>query len=248
MATINKEDTPRWVDEKLSALDPAATATAGDERLGAFREARAAFRARRQQWTWAITGATVATVALFAFADTRAFAARCVEACVGVTTRVGAFFTAPPPLDLTPRGIVSPELRAAAPDFALRDASGRAVRLSALDGHVVLVNFWATWCPPCLTEIPWFSEFQSRYADRRFTVVGVSVDEDGWTAVTPFAARHDVGYPLVLVDPATASAYGGPATLPATFMVDRNGHLASIHTGLVERTVYESEIERLLAE
>src|SRR5580658_4331491 len=68
----------------------------------------------------------------------------------------------------------------AAPDFTLKDAKGKRLSLSDYKGKVVLLNFWATWCGPCKTEIPWFVEFQNEVQARGFTVIGVSMDEDGW--------------------------------------------------------------------
>jgi thiol-disulfide isomerase/thioredoxin len=75
--------------------------------------------------------------------------------------------------------------RKTAPDFVLNDAHGAAVRLSDYKGNVVLLNFWATWCGPCKIEIPWFSEFETKYKNRGFAVRGVLMDEDGWEAVKP---------------------------------------------------------------
>lgn len=136
--------------------------------------------------------------------------------------------------------------RKPAPDFELKDVNGRTIRLSDYRGQVVLLNFWATWCGPCKIEIPWFVEFQRTYKDRGFTVIGVSVDEDGWDAVRPFLAARQVNYPVVVATPEVEMKYGGVEALPMSFLIDRNGLIASTHVGLVTKKTYEDEIRQLL--
>lgn len=133
-----------------------------------------------------------------------------------------------------------------APDFTLKDVDGKTVKLSDYKGKVVLLNFWATWCGPCKIEIPWFIEFQQRYKDRGFTVIGVSVDEDGWEAVKPYLATKQVNYPVVVSDEAVNTMYGGIEGLPTTFVLDKDGKIANTHIGLVSKKEYESDIEQLL--
>jgi cytochrome c biogenesis protein CcmG/thiol:disulfide interchange protein DsbE len=136
--------------------------------------------------------------------------------------------------------------RKTAPDFALTDSSGATVRLSDYAGKVVLLNFWATWCGPCKVEIPWFIEFERRYKDQGFAVLGVSMDEDGWKAVKPFAKEERMNYRVMLGNERVAQLYGGIDSLPTTFIIGRNGEIASEHNGLVGRNNYEAEILRLL--
>ncbi|MGB9611820.1 MAG: redoxin domain-containing protein [Bryobacteraceae bacterium] len=136
--------------------------------------------------------------------------------------------------------------RKLAPDFELRDVNGKTIRLSDYRGQVVLLNFWATWCGPCKIEIPWFVEFQRTFKDRGFTVIGVSVDEDGWEAVRPFLAARQVNYPVVIATPEVETKYGGVEALPMSFLIDRDGRIASTHVGLVTKKTYEDEIRQLL--
>ena len=88
--------------------------------------------------------------------------------------------------------------RKPAPEFALKDATGKTVKLSDYRGKVVLLNFWATWCGPCKIEIPWFMDFEQTYKDKNFAVLGISLDEDGWDAVKPFIEQKKINYRVVI--------------------------------------------------
>jgi cytochrome c biogenesis protein CcmG/thiol:disulfide interchange protein DsbE len=116
----------------------------------------------------------------------------------------------------------APSDRTVAPQFVLRDSSGKRAKLSKYRGKVVLLDFWATWCTGCKKEIPWFSEFQRKYAKEGLAVVGVSMDEDGWKAVKPFLAEHRIPYRMLLGDASTAQSYGIQG-MPDTFLIDRRG-------------------------
>lgn len=138
--------------------------------------------------------------------------------------------------------------RKPAADFTLPDADGASVHLAALKGRVVLLNFWATWCGPCKVEMPWFMEFQTTYKDRGLTVVGVSMDDDGWTSVKPYLAKRKFNYQMVIGNDKLSQAYGTIESLPQTFIIDRQGRIAVEHSGLVERMDYEKDILQLLGE
>ncbi len=145
------------------------------------------------------------------------------------------------------RAAVKPEKdRKAAPDFTLKDANGRVVKLSDYRGKVVLLNFWATWCGPCKIEIPWFMEFEQTYKDRGFAVLGVSMDEDGWETVKPYIADKKVNYRVVLGDDTVGNLYGGIESLPTTFLIDQSGRVASVHIGLVSKKDYSTEIDHMM--
>jgi peroxiredoxin len=136
--------------------------------------------------------------------------------------------------------------RKIAPDFALKDVDGKTVRLSDYKGKVVLLDFWATWCGPCKIEIPWFMEFERKYKDRGFAVLGVSMDDDGWQAVRPFIQEVGMNYRVMVGNDQTGDQYGGIDALPKTFLIDRDGRVASEHIGVASRRDFEDGIEKLL--
>jgi thiol-disulfide isomerase/thioredoxin len=142
---------------------------------------------------------------------------------------------------------VKPEKdRRTAPEFSLKDSQGRPVKLSDFKGKVVLLNFWATWCGPCKIEIPWFIDFEKRYKDRGFAVVGISMDEDGWETVKPYLEEKKINYRVMIGSDALADLYGGVQSLPTSFMLDQQSRIASVHVGLVSKSTYENEIIHLL--
>jgi peroxiredoxin len=148
----------------------------------------------------------------------------------------------------TARAILQPVGdRKPAPEFLLRDSSGKSITLKQLRGKVVLLDFWATWCTGCKKELPWFSEFQKTYRSKRFVVIGVSMDDGGWNVIKPFLAHTRVSYRMLLGDETTAKRYG-VASLPDAFLLDRQGNIAAAYTtGMVDRDNLAANIRALLA-
>jgi len=141
-----------------------------------------------------------------------------------------------------------PSDRKVAPMFALKDSSGKMAKLRKYRGKVVLLDFWATWCTGCKKEIPWFTEFQRKYARQGLAVVGVSMDEDGWKAVKPFLAEHDIPYRMLLGDESAAQSYGIQG-MPDTFLIDRQGRVAAAYVaGIVDRDDIEANIKAVLSQ
>jgi peroxiredoxin len=133
-----------------------------------------------------------------------------------------------------------------APDFSLLDSNGAPLKLSGYRGKVVLLDFWATWCHGCRTEIPWYMEFENKYKDKGLAVIGVSMDT-GWNAVKPFMAKEKMNYPVVIGSDGLLEQYGSHS-MPATYLIDREGRIAGYHIGIVNKDQFEIEIKKLLAE
>lgn len=133
-----------------------------------------------------------------------------------------------------------------APEFTLKDADGKVVRLADYRGKVVLLDFFATWCGPCKIEIPWFTEMERKNKDKGFAVLGVSMDDEGWEVVKPFLAELGVNYRVVIGNDSTAQLYGGVDALPTTFLIDQSGKIAAVHVGLASKRDFEDGIQQLL--
>jgi peroxiredoxin len=136
-----------------------------------------------------------------------------------------------------------------APDFVLTDLQGHNLKLSDLRGKAVVLNFWATWCPPCKEEIPWFVELQKRYGSQGLQVVGVSMDDDGdQKDVAKFAAANSINYPVLLGKDNVANQYGGIEYLPTTFYIGRDGVVMERVFGQPDnRDEIEKNVKRVLA-
>jgi len=133
-----------------------------------------------------------------------------------------------------------------APDFKLKTSDKKDVTISGLKGKVVLLNFWATWCGPCVREIPDFQEVYEQYRSKGFEIVGVSLDAGGWEKVTPFVAKMKMTYPVVMGDEAVVRAYGNFNAIPTSFFIDKNGVVVKQVTGSMSKADLEAMIKKLL--
>ena len=132
-----------------------------------------------------------------------------------------------------------------APVFARRDLNGHTVDLARLRGKVVLLNFWATWCAPCQTEMPVFSAWQKEYGPRGLQVVGISMD-DSEAPVRKAVARLKLDYPVAMGDVKLGERYGGVLGLPLTYIIDREGVVRARFQGTSDLKLIEKEIRQQL--
>jgi thiol-disulfide isomerase/thioredoxin len=142
-----------------------------------------------------------------------------------------------------------------APEMTLKDLDGKDLSLAQYKGKVVLVNFWATWCEPCQVEIPWLIEIQQKYAAKGFTVLGIAMDEEGASVVTPWVGkeRFDVNgtksqmnYPIVIGSDAAADKFGGLLGYPTSVLISRDGKIVKRITGIISKEEISNSIESQL--
>lgn len=138
--------------------------------------------------------------------------------------------------------VANPE---AAPAFEARDIAGPSLSTADWKGKVVLLAFWATWCPPCREEIPTFIELQAKYKDR-LQIIGVSEDDDPPEKVLQFARQKGINYPIIMATPDLIAKYGGVPALPTAFLIDTQGRVVQKHVGLSSFDLYDREVRALL--
>jgi cytochrome c biogenesis protein CcmG/thiol:disulfide interchange protein DsbE len=132
-----------------------------------------------------------------------------------------------------------------APAFTRADLDGHDVSLADYRGKVVLLNFWATWCSPCLGEIPRFAAWQRTYGGRGLRIVGVSMDDEQ-APVQAAYRKYGLNYPVVMGDAKLGELYGGILGLPVTLLIDARGEIRFRHRGASDLDMIEREIRTLL--
>ncbi|MBI1871044.1 MAG: TlpA family protein disulfide reductase [Chlamydiae bacterium] len=134
-----------------------------------------------------------------------------------------------------------------APDFTLTDLEGKTFKLSDLAGKIVVLDFWATWCPPCQDEIPHFVELKNQYGSKGLEIVGIALDRQGVRVVKPFVERFKVNYTILIGDyDQVINDYGGVVGIPTTFLINREGHIVKQFVGYIEKEEFEEEVKKLL--
>jgi len=176
----------------------------------------------------------------------RVFFAAVVLALAFVMARRQGYFLSSPSVQVRPRE----ERTVFAPDFVLPSLAGPPVRLSDHNGKVILLNFWATWCPPCRAEMPSMERLYQAYRDRGLVILAISSDRMGGSVVEPYVQERALTFP-VLLDPETeVFAQYGVRGLPTSYLLDRQGRVFSADVGARDwsGSAAREGVERLLAE
>jgi len=136
-----------------------------------------------------------------------------------------------------------------APNFTLKNLEGKNIKLSELSGNVVLINFWASWCSPCIQEMPLLNEIHQKYKPLGFTVLGVNVEENS-TNARAFLAERGVDFPILLDSKNQVSKLYDVIAMPTTVVVDRDGNMRFLHQGYKagDEKEYRKMIKKLVRE
>jgi len=134
------------------------------------------------------------------------------------------------------------------PHFALPSAvDGKIIDSQAFQGKALLINFFATWCPPCRKEIPSLIDLHKKYGPQGFSVVGMSTDQGGGKLVAKFMKKMDINYPVLMADRETPRAFGNILGIPTSFLVDKNGFVRKRYDGYVDHKTLERDIQTVMA-
>lgn len=132
-----------------------------------------------------------------------------------------------------------------APEFSLQDINGKTIKLSDHKNKIVILDFWATWCPPCRKGIPDLIKLQKKYKDQ-LVIIGISLDTDTKKDVVPFAKNYGINYPVVYGNQEVVNNYGGIEAIPTSFVIDKKGNIVQSFVGLMSISTYEEIIQNLL--
>jgi peroxiredoxin len=219
MENNKNSDAKQWVEDRLSMLLPNDSWQPDlAGGLASFRMKRDKTRLLRSRWIWATTCTTLLGILIITFPTSRLLAARYVSACVNLLGRLSGDA---PKLTYAELGDRKPT-----PDVTIITSGGMSTALSEVHGKVVLLTFWKPDCRTCDIEMAWFKEFQQDYRERNFV----------------FLDHQVVGGDDIL------RLFGGPQTLPTTFLIDKTGRIAVSHVGLCPKHEYQTAIEALLNE
>lgn len=133
------------------------------------------------------------------------------------------------------------------PSFLLPDVvSGEIINSDSFEGKTLFVTFFATWCPPCVQEIPTLIKMHESFQERGFSVVGLSVDQGGAKVVKKLVKSKSINYPVMLADSETMQKFGGVYGIPVSFLINKKGHVVKKYTGYIPQSILEKDLKKIL--
>jgi thiol-disulfide isomerase/thioredoxin len=130
--------------------------------------------------------------------------------------------------------------------WAVTSPQGRQISSASVVGKVTIVNFWATYCIPCIVEMPTLRDLAQKYQKNGLSVVGVSVDAHSTAMIQAFADKFKTGYPMAVANPGVLNSFGVSDTVPMTFILDQQGRVVRKHSGYVKKEDLEKDVRTLL--
>ena len=132
------------------------------------------------------------------------------------------------------------------PQFALPSAlNGKVINSNSFKGKALLITFFATWCPPCVGEIPAMISLQDEFKDKNFSVIGIAVDQGGAKAVKRLIKKMDINYPVVMANKKIIADFGGVYGIPASFLINQQGNVVKNYPGAFPHTIFARDIKNL---
>lgn len=133
------------------------------------------------------------------------------------------------------------------PQFVLKSAvDGSEVDSMSFAGKVLLVSFFATWCPPCIEEVPTFKDLQGKYGEKDFSVIALSVDQGGPDVVARLVRKKNINYPVLMADNETMQNFGGVYGVPVSFLINKEGNVVKKYPGYVPKAILIKDIESVM--
>ena len=133
-----------------------------------------------------------------------------------------------------------------APAWTLKNLEGKPVSFAEFKGKVVVIDFWATWCGPCRTEIPGYIELQKKYGKDGLVVIGMSIDSIAAKEVAKFVKKNGMNYTVLMADDAVVAAFGNFTMIPTTFLINRDGRIIHQKSGMWDHAEYEALVKKAL--
>ena len=242
-----REDLEAAYAARRAAYDPARVAGLGEEFVRITTQRRAELTAASQSLRTALAAPPRLTPEAERRRDRETVSALVVFALIALSVLL-LRNVAVPPRTVAVTGADAAALTAQmAPDFQLEALDGGQVRLSDFKGRVVLVNIWATWCPPCVRETPRLVRIYDRYRDQGFVILGVNTTyQDDRAKVAAFARDQRITYPVLLDTEGAVGQTYASRLMPTSFLIDRDGKIVSVRVGEVDEAQLDEQVAALL--